>query len=72
MFPPPGLEEQAGAQISQGLLQILIRPMENDPMPGNIATFFYRAAMFVTVKGMSEWKNIFPGGAPGWNIFFYQ
>jgi hypothetical protein len=72
MLPTPGFEEQTRAQVGQGLLQILIRFVENDPLPGNFATFLYRATVFVTVKSMGERKNILPCGAPGGNIFFNQ
>ena len=70
MLPAPGFKEQAGAQVGQGLLQILIRFVENDSLPGDFATFLNRATVFVTVKRMGERKNILPGGAPGGNILF--
>ena len=72
MLPATGFEEQAGAQVAQGLGQVLVRFVQGNTLSGNFAAFLYRPTVFVAVEGMGERDDILPGRVAGGEVTVNQ
>src|ERR1700752_799744 len=63
MFPAAGFEEQAGAQVGQGLGKRCLFPINVAAQVGQFTTFLERAPVLIAIKRKCKRLDIFPARA---------